>query len=118
MPAVRPSVSFRVGGQPVRVTYLERPDGTATVGIDGTDHRARVAGAGEDWIDLELDGLRRRHRVAHHDGLVCVDGGGWASELSVLPRFADHSGEAAGAGPGRADARHRHGGRRRGRATG
>ena len=99
VPAVRPSVSFGVGGQPVRVTYLERPDGTATVGIDGTDHEARVAGAGVDWIDLELGGLRRRHRVAHHDGLVCVDGGGWASELSVLPRFADHSGEAAAQGP-------------------
>ncbi|HEY5185609.1 MAG TPA: biotin carboxylase N-terminal domain-containing protein [Actinomycetes bacterium] len=99
VPAVRPSVSLGVGGQPVQVTYLERPDGTATVGIDGTDHEARVVGAGDDWIDLELGGLRHRHRVAHHGGLVCVDGGGWASELPVLPRFADHSGEAAAQGP-------------------
>ncbi len=81
------------------VEYRVRGDGTAAVRIDGVGHAVRLHRVEGELVDLDVDGLRRRYRVAAYGDRVGVDGGGWSSDLRARPRFPHHVGEADAGGP-------------------
>ena len=97
VPAVPQLVAFGVADAVRTVTYDAVGPGRWDVTLDGAAVPVRVYGHVGERVDLEIDGLRRDYLVASYPdsvadettgALVCVDAGGWSTDLRELPRFA------------------------------
>ena len=90
--------SYLVGEQQVDVGYALRRSGPV-VEVDGEPLAGvRVWSASAELVDLEVDGVRRRYRVAVVDGTAYVDSPLGSSALVEVERYPEPgSGLAAGA---------------------
>ena len=80
------------GGEELPVEYRFARDGRlATLRVQGHDLDApRLHAASGDEVDLEIAGVRRRHRVhLGRDGAVFVNTGDGQVDLTEAPRFPD-----------------------------
>jgi acyl-CoA carboxylase subunit alpha len=80
-------VEFTLAGETLEVSYVAEPGGRFTVDAAGSTSAAIVHGAGPDAIDVEVDGVRRRFRVARAAEAVAVHGPPGTTELVELPRL-------------------------------
>ena len=95
-------VTYRAGEHTVELTYRTRRDGTyeITVHSEGDDKawEARVLAVTEDGIEAEIDGVRAKVPVRHHEDAT---GDRWwvgEVELQLQPRFPVQQKEAVEGG--------------------
>ncbi len=97
VPAVPQTVAYTRGGAAHAVAYSLVGGSDWTVTVEGLATAVRVYEHDGERIDLEVDGLRRSYLVASYPdqaggetagALVCVDAGGWSTDLREEPRFA------------------------------
>jgi propionyl-CoA carboxylase alpha chain len=81
-------VAFRIADQPITVEYVARDGDRFDVTIAGTGYGVLLASADADALDLEIDGVRRRFRIAACDDRWFVHGPLGSAELVEVPRFA------------------------------
>jgi biotin carboxyl carrier protein len=84
-------MSYRIGGEVIEVRYEAGPSGSFEVEASGSASRALVVKAGEGDICLEIDGIRRRFRVATGSEVTFIHGPLGTAELAEIPRFAAHA---------------------------
>jgi acyl-CoA carboxylase subunit alpha len=90
-------VTFRIGGESIEVRYVANPGGRFEVHAGGEASATWVAAADDDAIELEVDAVRRRFRVAVRDDRVFLHGPLGGAELIEVPRFAArHSDDTVG----------------------
>jgi propionyl-CoA carboxylase alpha chain len=90
-------VEFRIGGGTLEVSYVASTGACFAVEAAGTTSTATVHHAGAEAIDVEVDGVRRRFRVATAGDAVAVHGPLGTTELVELPRLpAARRGDVAG----------------------
>jgi len=87
------------GERTVRIHIAGRPDGAQAWLDDATDRRAFSAGLDDTELTLTLDGVRRRHRVAEHDGQLWIADAAGVANLRIVAETAaraaaDHVGDA------------------------
>jgi propionyl-CoA carboxylase alpha chain len=93
VPSQDQSLGFELRGESMPVRYRFSRDGLrAQVGEEPAP-ALRLHGASADEIDLESDGVRRRYAVHRVGERVFVDSALGASELRLLPRFAEPEAE-------------------------
>src|SRR4029077_1647110 len=80
-------VEFRIGDETLDVSYVAATGGAFAVESGGTTSTATVHHAGPDAIDVEVDGVRRRFRVATTGHAVAVHGPLGTGELVEMPRL-------------------------------
>jgi propionyl-CoA carboxylase alpha chain len=90
--------TYAAGGAEVSVTY--RIDGAgrfeALAGDEAVE--GRLVGTGTDWVDLEIDGVRRRYVVDIAGPSVHVHGADGGTTLVEVPRFKDPDAGATAGG--------------------
>jgi propionyl-CoA carboxylase alpha chain len=89
----RQDVSYRIGGEVIEVLYEAGAAGGFELEVAGSPSQALVVEAGESEITLEIDGVRRRFRVAARSDTLFIHGPLGSAELSMVPRFAAHAGD-------------------------
>jgi propionyl-CoA carboxylase alpha chain len=82
-----PSQPQRVLYGELEVGYRLRRDGDWDVAVGGDERAVRVRGTGDDWIDLDVGGLRRRLHVVQAADAVHVDSALGADTLRPRPRL-------------------------------
>jgi acetyl-CoA carboxylase biotin carboxylase subunit len=80
-------VQFRIDDGMLDVSYVAATGGRFAVECDGIMSTATVHQAAPDAIDVEVDGVRRRFRVATAGDAVAVHGPLGTSELVEMPRL-------------------------------
>jgi propionyl-CoA carboxylase alpha chain len=81
------AVTFRSGDEPIEVRYVASPGGRFDVECGGESTAAHVFAASEELIDLEIDTVRRRFRVARWEDRVFLHGPLGGAELIAVPQF-------------------------------
>ncbi|CDO31350.1 ATP-binding protein [Mycolicibacterium porcinum] len=90
LPSQEQIVQYRVGEDIVEVHYrVERHGVKVTVG--DWQPQVRMLNAAPDLIDAEIDGVRRRYRVARSGDVHYVDSALGSTALHEIPRFPDPS---------------------------
>jgi len=87
----RQDMSYRIGGEVIEVLYEAGASGSFEVEAAGSASRAWVVQAGEGEISLEIDGIRRRFRVAVRSDATFIHGSLGSAELVPIPRFETHT---------------------------
>ncbi len=88
-PSQPQDVTFACDDHPILVQYrVHRPD-QVEVTVDGTAAAAAIAGWGAEHIDLVLDGIRRRIRLASAGDVHYAHSPLGTSTLRELPRFPE-----------------------------
>ncbi len=89
-------VSYRLGADPeleaIEVRYVATGPGRFEVEVAGETSRVAIVESGDGLLGLEVDGVRRRLRVAVDADRSFVHGPLGSAELVELPRFAPPSG--------------------------
>ncbi len=80
-------VSYRIGEETLQVDYVALGPDRFAVEIGGADSQVRVVASNERVIELEIDGVRRRFRVAMCEDGFLVHGWGSTTRLELIPRF-------------------------------
>ncbi|AKS36192.1 acetyl/propionyl/methylcrotonyl-CoA carboxylase subunit alpha [Mycolicibacterium goodii] len=83
-------VRYRVGDDTVEVRYRVQREGI-TVAIGDWQPQVRIVRAAADLVDAEIDGVRRRYRVARFADVDYVDSTLGSTALQEIPRFPDPS---------------------------
>ena len=83
-------VTYRLAGDAIEVRYVAGPGGRFAVETAGRDSQVVVLAADAGAIELEIDALRRRFRVAVQGDKVFLHGPLGSAELTEVPRFAPH----------------------------
>ncbi|BBG00296.1 MULTISPECIES: acetyl/propionyl/methylcrotonyl-CoA carboxylase subunit alpha [Pseudonocardia] len=81
-------VTYRLGERELPVSYRFRRDGL-DLRIGDEPLAATPVSVTPDAVVLEIDGIRRIHRVHRADGVSYVDGPDGSVALHEVPRFAD-----------------------------
>ena len=81
-------VAYAVGERTLDVTYAFRRSGLE-VAVDGEPLDVILVAATPEQVTLEVDGVRRTHRVHRAGGHTFVDSAAGSSSFTDVPRFAD-----------------------------
>jgi acetyl-CoA carboxylase biotin carboxylase subunit len=92
------AVTFRVGDESIEVRYVAKPGAQFDVECGGESSAAHVFTASDELIDLEIDAVRRRFRVARSDDRIFLHGPFGGAELVIVPRFPSRLREDAAGG--------------------
>jgi propionyl-CoA carboxylase alpha chain len=76
-----------MGDESIEVRYVANPGAHFEVECGGESSTARVFAAGEELMDLEIDTVRRRFRVARSDDRIFLSGPLGGAEMVIVPRF-------------------------------
>ena len=82
------AVAYAVGERTLDVTYAFRRSGLE-VAVDGEPLELTLVAASPEQVTLEVDGVRRTHRVHRAGGHTFVDSPDGSSSFVDVPRFAD-----------------------------
>ncbi|HEY5657072.1 MAG TPA: biotin carboxylase N-terminal domain-containing protein, partial [Myxococcota bacterium] len=91
-------VSYELGAAALAVRYVAQPGDRFAFEVGGASGEAVQHAADARGIDLEIDGVRRRFRLASDGRRVFVHSPLGAFELARVPRFPAPRGAAAGGG--------------------
>ncbi|ODR22080.1 acetyl/propionyl/methylcrotonyl-CoA carboxylase subunit alpha, partial [Mycolicibacterium porcinum] len=90
LPSQDQVVQYHAGDEIVEVRYrVERGGIRVTVGDWAP--QVQMVSAGDELIDIEIDGVRRRYRVARDGDVHYVDSALGSTALQEIPRFPDPS---------------------------
>jgi acetyl-CoA carboxylase biotin carboxylase subunit len=91
-------VSYRVGGETLAVHYVADGDDRFTVRCGDEGGAVEVMAWSDDAIAIEIDGVRRRFRVAVDGDTVYLHGPLGGATLVEQPRFSSRAGDELGSG--------------------
>src|SRR5207253_11377849 len=79
--------AMRIGSEEIAVEYVAEPGGRFAVTAAGTPAAVRLGEVAADTLDVAIDGVRRRHRIAVDGDTTWVHSTPGTSECVAVPRF-------------------------------